>query len=280
MAPNQFYLTLPSDASLDVYPNNTVANFTTKLANTVVLDGQYEVGLSEIIFPTDYYNIDNRQKLYRMGTKVRYINIAERKSDELIEKCLLSNASYSTVEEFLEHFNRQIKDAILQHINISSTVSADIDTNGKLFFTVTPSGPVVKLPDMEMEVYFVITRPLGLRLGFEGALNIPLSVPARIRASERFDLYQGLRMMFVYCDILSHSLVGNVSAPLLRVCNLQNRSVTHISYPDIHYKPVQKSQFDNIEISINTEDAQLMPFQSSKVLVTLHFRRINNLLLK
>jgi len=74
-----------------------------------------------------------------------------------------------------------------------------------------------------------------------------------------------------------------VSVPLLRACNLPESSTNntiHLSFPDIHYKPVQKSQFDTIDISINTEQGMLMPFQSGKVLITLHFRRVHNLPLR
>ena len=47
---SQFYITLPSDVSSDVYPDNTVANYTTKLSQRIHLDGEYEVALPDIIY--------------------------------------------------------------------------------------------------------------------------------------------------------------------------------------------------------------------------------------
>ena len=44
---SQFYITLPSDASSDVYPDNTVANYTTKLSQRIHLNGEYEVALAD-----------------------------------------------------------------------------------------------------------------------------------------------------------------------------------------------------------------------------------------
>jgi len=44
-----FYLTLTSNASLQTYPRNTVANYTIKLPSSVQLDGDWEVGLIEIM---------------------------------------------------------------------------------------------------------------------------------------------------------------------------------------------------------------------------------------
>jgi len=47
-----FYVTLPSDSSGYYFPNNTIANFTTKLATPVQLrPDQWEVGLVEISYP-------------------------------------------------------------------------------------------------------------------------------------------------------------------------------------------------------------------------------------
>ena len=53
---NHFYVTLPSDSSIKYYPNNTVAHFTTKLPHRIRLDGDYEVGLAEFIYPHSWFN--------------------------------------------------------------------------------------------------------------------------------------------------------------------------------------------------------------------------------
>ena len=39
------------------YPENTVARYTTKLDNTIELEGEWEVGLVEIWTPTDLVNV-------------------------------------------------------------------------------------------------------------------------------------------------------------------------------------------------------------------------------
>ena len=56
---HQFYITLPSDSSMKYYPDNTVAKFVTKLPEPIKLEGEYEVGLAEIIYPRTWYNINN-----------------------------------------------------------------------------------------------------------------------------------------------------------------------------------------------------------------------------
>ena len=64
---NHFYLTLPSDSSKRYYPENTTACFKTKLSDRIDLDGEYEVGLAQLIYPRSWYNFNNRDKSLFVG---------------------------------------------------------------------------------------------------------------------------------------------------------------------------------------------------------------------
>src|SRR5688572_30392001 len=52
-----FYLTLPSNSSMNYYPNNTLTRYTTRLENAISLIGDWEVGLFEIQYPHSWYNL-------------------------------------------------------------------------------------------------------------------------------------------------------------------------------------------------------------------------------
>lgn len=54
---NQFYVTLPSNASLKTFPENTVTQYTTLLPQRMELEGDWEVGLTEFSYPVSWYNI-------------------------------------------------------------------------------------------------------------------------------------------------------------------------------------------------------------------------------
>ena len=69
-----FYITLPADGSADVYPNNTLSTFTNRLVQPVDLsDGEWEVGLMEMMFPTNLDNIFREEAWFDLlicqGTK-------------------------------------------------------------------------------------------------------------------------------------------------------------------------------------------------------------------
>ena len=52
-----FYLTLPSNSSMDYFPDNTLTHFTTRLPQMIDLDGSWEIGLAEIQYPHSWHNI-------------------------------------------------------------------------------------------------------------------------------------------------------------------------------------------------------------------------------
>jgi hypothetical protein len=61
-----------------------------------------------------------------------------------------------------------------------------------------------------------------------------------------FDVNRGLSLMYVYCDIAADSTVGDIRAPLLRVCNVsgEHGRVVHVTYVRPHYVPVRRREFD------------------------------------
>ena len=42
---------------MDYYPKNTVAQYTTKLNSMIELDGDWEIGLTEISIPSHVHNV-------------------------------------------------------------------------------------------------------------------------------------------------------------------------------------------------------------------------------
>ena len=54
---SEFYVTLPSNSSMQYFPDNKTSNFVNKLSRTLQLDEDWEVGLAEIVYPHTWYNI-------------------------------------------------------------------------------------------------------------------------------------------------------------------------------------------------------------------------------
>jgi hypothetical protein len=244
------------------------------------LDGAYDVGLSEIIYPADYYNVDNRERDYSFGIKQRNFDTDGKIVQEIDRfKIQIKSDLYYTRQEFLEKINTEINTNLIR-LHIPVEIVMKIDVSDRVVITIARSGPQVAVDIQEegliLKMFFELSSQFSKRLGFDKSVSISVDDSTPHRAKNKFDLFMGKKLMYVYSDVVTYSLVGDVSVPLLRVCSLPEPSTNntiHLSFPDIHYKPVQKSHFDTIDISINTEEGMLMPFQSGKVLITLHFRR-------
>jgi hypothetical protein len=67
-----------------------------------------------------------------------------------------------------------------------------------------------------------------------------------------FDVNRELNLVYIYCDVASPSTVGDIRAPLLRVCNVsgKNGHVVRITYNRPHCMPVGRREFDTVGIAI------------------------------
>lgn len=64
-----FFVTLPSNSSFEYFPKNTQSSFKTKLSSPLVLNGNWEVGLSEIFIPRNWFNVNDHNNAYSVTYK-------------------------------------------------------------------------------------------------------------------------------------------------------------------------------------------------------------------
>ena len=92
------------------------------------------------------------------------------------------------------------------------------------------------------------------------------------------DLYENLKSMYVYCDLIQPQTVGSNALKLLRVvpCTFHLEDSKQAKWEPIRaeYLKLSKKHFDTIEIHIMTPLGTPMPFVSGKSVVKLHFRKV------
>ena len=64
-----FYLTLPSNASMKMYPDNTLAHYITDWPQRIDLTGEWQCGLAEIQYPHTWYNVTEEDVWFFLGEK-------------------------------------------------------------------------------------------------------------------------------------------------------------------------------------------------------------------
>ena len=110
LAMNQFYVILPSDSSMSYFPDNTVAHYTTRLSHRICNDGEYEVALSELIYPMNFNHVDASDPLM-----FRYDTITKQ-SSFLFQSSQMESASDKSNKAQATLHGNEISDSHRQHL--------------------------------------------------------------------------------------------------------------------------------------------------------------------
>ena len=101
-------------------------------------------------------------------------------------------------------------------------------------------------------------------------------LPQHIHPENCMDLNLNTHHLYIYCNLVNEIMVGDIFAKLLRTVSTRSEDygqyVTR-TFTAPHYLPLASSFENYVEISIRDDNGQLIPFESGKVIVTLHFRK-------
>ena len=227
MSGSHFYLTLPSNASLDVFADHKTGSYHVKLPQTIDLNGDWEVGLYSISYSNTWYTLPNHEN---------HIYYSPDGGRTFYNSAIVDYGYYATVPELIKAINAAMAKEIGSENKITFTFNPRTEKTG---VTLAPS-------------YFVMLfGKLSAILGYGGRhIKIRKSTESTYVA----DLF-GITFIFVYCDIVQPQIVGDISVPLLRTVPVSEKSGTLITktFTNILYVPVQKKSFEDIEILLRTD---------------------------
>ena len=147
----QFYLTLPSNGSMPYFPNNTVANYRVKLAETIDLPGQWEVALVGLHYPHTWPTIKKGAQqtfLYKLGADLKY------------ETAILKDVYYPSLAQLIKALN----------------ASMSKEAQAKIKFSYNPSSRKVKV-DVKSGATLWFTGDITAVLGFAQDCSIEKNTP-------------------------------------------------------------------------------------------------------
>lgn len=274
---SQFYLTLPSNSSEKYYPNNTLTHFITKLHNDVSLSGEWEVALAEIMYPRNWYNIMDQYMRVSCNNCMKInpqANPNEKIPPSYDVHIGVPSGYYFSIPELVETLKTTISKAFRKPISAWSSGGVDRYVDESLWpkLRYTPHNQKVILtvqPHMTVKFSEQLSRILALEP------HQYSDVEMNIKSSSACDIEGGLHALYVYCDVLECVPVGDTLAPLLRIVEVtgQKGEMVHIQYDQPRYVPLQKKEFDSIEIDIRNDLGESISFDRGKLIVTLHFRK-------
>jgi hypothetical protein len=177
---------------------------------------------------------------------------------------------YKTPEQLVGAIN----DIVTYKVKPTREVCLEYDTLSrkvKLKFPIVFHKQIKKV-DKSLEIVNVqFNQPLGGMLGFD-----PNTVLTETTNADRvIDMDAGLTTLFVYCDLVSDSVVGDTLAPLLRVSQITAKDGDYVNeiYVKPYYRKLARQSFETVLIYLTDEAGRPIQFQTGRVTVTLHFRR-------
>lgn len=239
-------MTLPCDSSRSVFPENRVGKFTTQLAREVVLEGEYEVGLSEIVMPYARRMVSVQQ------------TITYKEHDGEVKDWTVSTGQLMSADD-------------LDRLSVPRTSTGRqafffIVRANRVNFYVAPRVKVVLGLDRASELKNI----LGLDYGtYDGGATGENHV-----APFRFNGRSQLFFIYVYCNLVEYSFVGDSMVPCLRALPMipGEDKVAVLRFENPHYMPVSTSRFSTVAIEIADDKGEDIQFSKGLSMVKLHFR--------
>lgn len=257
------YLVLPSNASMDLYPENSAANYRIQLPTAIIAPvGTLEVGLTEIHFPS---------KCYTMDTRELQINMTRANGQRTAIQ--LPQNPFETVDAMVEEFNKQLT---------ADTIPAGFEYQKLMNRMVVFLNYDATYISLEMSAK--LASVLGLTpIGYKSETFILSTEIKKHNASaigvRGVDLFDGLHSFYVYSDIVEPTMVGNTRSNILRVIPRPGSLPSSNAYHEVktvHYRPFNGSHRKTLEVDIRLDNGSRPLFVPGKVSVVVHIRTVES----
>ncbi|EFO85347.1 hypothetical protein CRE_24138 [Caenorhabditis remanei] len=131
---------------------------------------------------------------------------------------------------------------------------------------------VLKVEFKDSNVLFVeFDKECAYFLGFHNSI-----VKNNETASSSIDFFGNISTLYVYCDVVDQSIVGNSKSSLLTVipCKGKYGEMVQHTFPVPRYLPLMNGTIDSIKVQILSEFGDRIHFNWGSTIITLHFRKI------
>lgn len=280
---SSFVYYLLSNASMNVYPQNKPQQFRTLLPTPLKLEGDWEVGLSTIIYPHNWNQLKFDSYI---SVSIPFKNIASQTEQIKVDtlKINFTYRQFTDIEELVRILNERVNTAI----NIELTKSPNKKS-------------VLTQPHIYDHIEFALTtthpRKLSLKnYGYNGELKITL--PEK-QGNERemwrllgiddsiSDLFEDsvgnhqasislhFPSLYVYSPMIEYVGVGDTHAPLFAIVPIRGKigEIVYERFEKPIYVGLNHNYIAEIEISIKDDTGEDVQFSAGKTILILHFRR-------
>ena len=253
---------LASNDSTNYFPNNTSSNFIVKIPPHIFdskTSKNVECALSQINFPNTYKNV-------RDGLNGISIYKVDKDNTENVQFFKIPAGYYSS----LNHLFHTIK-------GIVPPLADDAYGDKSKFAIGYDAIRQRSWVRVSQEFYVEFQLDIAKFLGFDANVKIKRDTKEKRRQHSRYhpQVHGGLSTIFVYCDIIEHQLIGETSAPLLRILNWNHASKKlsiSQTFSELFYVPIKSSDFDTIHIYLLDSLGYPISFENGHTFAVMEFR--------
>jgi hypothetical protein len=263
-----FTVLLSSNASADVFPNNTIGNYRNQLQSYVNFekDETWKVGLLEVTYPKTWLNVPRDLEIgYEINGNIT-----------LHQSLFLPAGHYATDQILIDKLNERIQKFKPAEDATMPELWLDPITHRVRFKRGFTTSPESGLPE---PIYAYLIPELRALLGVE--------IPDGSKTHEPYfwgTQAVGLRSIcsnfYLYSDICGFSFVADTMSQLLRSVPVDDEKPygqqIRIRFDTPLFTNVTKKSFDSIEIDLKSDSNTTIEFNSGRVTVLLLFKRVNN----
>ena len=256
---DSFTIELVSNASFNCYPNNSLSSFTNFLPEQIYLKGEWEVAISEILYPSLYQNV----------TEGKFTFVDGRESPEekrKIQPMHVEPGLYPSIVDIVVAMNDKVRKRIgaqkyeyngiyVSVYKITQKVSIHLPEDQSVFIIQSADLSHIFGCDLEQNQTSVIMKGKG---------------PHYPQCS--YDIIR-IHYLMIYSDIIEYNVVGDTKTPLLRcilfISKVKNgdiistgQDMNYQSLTNLQFKKLLKNSFHNIKIELRDTTGEKIPFVS------------------
>ena len=288
--------TLPSNASMNFYPNNKANSYKVQLPKTLDLDGEYEVDLVSIQYPYNWPNY-TEENVAVIGRLASGEATGFKENCERYRRHYKDDPAMMKLEKIVQEYisDNKIVPTDYRLLKVPTGYYKNAGELAAYFCKLLSTGPSEQNCSIS-STYDAITKMINIKLQ-NFSWIFPLSLGQNLLKSlgaettavkdnvfmfdRRYDLIhqanlENLSTMYIYCDVIKYQIVGDTQAPLLATLPVQGAPTEQIywGFNPPYYIPVNQKTITSIEIKICTDTGEVIPFDiTGRVVCNLHFRR-------
>ena len=264
---DSFTIELVSNASSQLFPNNTLSSFTNFLPEQVNLDGQWEVAISEISDPSMYQNVTEGKFMFY-----------DDKLSKTTEAYYLEPGLYSSITDIVEAMNTLIQERN-NHRDTCITIKVSrVTQKVKVYLANEESSLAIFSTDLGHIFGGDVRNDSGILMSGKGPHEPTFA----------YDIVR-IHSLMIYTDIVEYNIVGDTKAPLLRcfpfISKLKSGDIittgqymNYQTFSNLQFRRLLKNSFHSIHIGLRDTSGEKIPFVSVGITrLVLMFRKVSDI---